>query len=220
MAYKPYQAALSFAGEDRAAVEAIASLLTEHGIRVFYDGYEEATLWGKNLYSHLSDVYQNQAEFTLIFVSKYYVSKLWTTLERESAQARAFEERREYILPIRLDDSEVPGVLRTVGYIDLRKRSAEDVCRLLQQKLDNLKRTGGLPRQFKEESVSLNPQNCPAGYVSIQLPSSGSSAQYVYLDPSRYESFGEITDDIFSTYLVGFVDAYTYGSRWVFSAPR
>src|SRR5439155_24562734 len=32
---------------------------------------------------------------------------------------RAFMEKREYILPARFDDTQIPGVLPTVGYIDL-----------------------------------------------------------------------------------------------------
>jgi hypothetical protein len=118
-----YDIALSFAGEDRDYVEQVARGLKYRGIRVFYDTYEEATLWGKNLYDHLSDVYRNQAIFTVVFISKEYGAKLWTNHERKSAQARAFSENREYVLPARFDDTEVPGILPTVAYIDLRKKA-------------------------------------------------------------------------------------------------
>jgi len=49
-----YHVALSFAGEDRAYVERVATQLVSEGVTVFYDKFEEATLWGKNLYSHLA----------------------------------------------------------------------------------------------------------------------------------------------------------------------
>ena len=49
-----YDVALSFAGEDRIYAEALAGALRHHGIRVFYDKYEKDTLWGKDLYTHLS----------------------------------------------------------------------------------------------------------------------------------------------------------------------
>lgn len=42
-----YEIALSFAGEDRAYVEEVAAYLKKNDVRCFYDGYEEATLWGK-----------------------------------------------------------------------------------------------------------------------------------------------------------------------------
>jgi hypothetical protein len=130
-----YDVALSFAGEDRVHARKIAELLRNEGFSVFYDEYEQATLWGRNLYSHLSDVYQNRARYCLMFISVNYARKLWTKRERESAQARAFRESREYILPLRLDSTSLPGIEDTVGYIDLNNISHEDVVRLLTEKL-------------------------------------------------------------------------------------
>jgi hypothetical protein len=48
-----YDVALSFTGEDRAYVDEIAEQLRSQGIRLFYDRYEQANLWGKDLYEHL-----------------------------------------------------------------------------------------------------------------------------------------------------------------------
>lgn len=130
-----YDVALSFAGEDRPYARELAELLRNSGYRVFYDEYERATLWGRDLYSHLSDVYRNRARFCITFLSRSYSDKLWTNHERQSAQARAFRENEEYILPIRLDDTEIPGVLETTGYLDARALSMEDVFHTLAQKL-------------------------------------------------------------------------------------
>jgi hypothetical protein len=44
-----YDVALSFAGEDRAKAEELAQLLREGGVRVFYDKFEQARLWGSDL---------------------------------------------------------------------------------------------------------------------------------------------------------------------------
>ena len=66
-----YDICLSFAGEDRVYVNALAKLLQSAGVRTFYDEFEKADLWGKNLYSHLHDIYQNQATYCVIFVSKH-----------------------------------------------------------------------------------------------------------------------------------------------------
>jgi hypothetical protein len=43
---------------------------------VFYDKHESITLWGKDLYAYLQDVYKNKANYTVIFCSKYYKEKL------------------------------------------------------------------------------------------------------------------------------------------------
>lgn len=134
-----YDVALSFAGEDRDYVEKVAKCLIAAKINVFYDKYEEAVLWGKDLYVHLQDVYRNKAKFCMMFLSASYAKKVWTNHERQAAQARAFEENREYILPVKLDDTEIPGILPTQGYVDGRVKTPEDICRLLLIKLGKAK---------------------------------------------------------------------------------
>ena len=132
---KKYDVTLSFAGEDRHYAEELANLLKSGGYSVFYDDYEKAQLWGTNLYDHFSSVYKDQARYCVMFLSEHYARKLWTRHERQSAQARAFEESKEYILPIRLDDTEIPGISGTIGYLDLRSMSIEEIYQILVEKL-------------------------------------------------------------------------------------
>jgi hypothetical protein len=130
-----YDVCLSFAGEDRGYVARVASRLRAMGLRTFYDEYEQASLWGKDLYEHLNDVYKNAARYCILFISKRYAKKLWTTHERKAAQARAFSENREYILPARFDDTPLPGLMPTVGYVDLRSFSAPQFAKLVFDKV-------------------------------------------------------------------------------------
>lgn len=131
-----YHIAISFAGEDREVAKQIADKLTLENYKVFYDEYEQASLWGKDLYSHLSDVYKKRAKYCLMIISDSYSKKQWTSLERKSAQARAFEQNEEYILPLRLDETEIPGVQSTVGYVDFNKVGLEETLNLIKQKLN------------------------------------------------------------------------------------
>ncbi len=124
----PYDVALSFAGEDRIYAEALADALVRHGIEVFYDKYEKNTLWGKDLYTYLSDLYQHKARFCVMFLSQHYAAKLWTNHERQAAQARAFREHEEYILPIRLDNTQIPGLLPTIGYLRWSEETPESIA--------------------------------------------------------------------------------------------
>jgi len=130
-----YDIALSFAGEDRKYAEAIAAILYKSQIKVFYDKYEQDTFWGKNLYQHLQKVYRDSAKFCVIIISSNYAKKLWTRHELEQAQARAFKENSEYILPLRIDNTEIPGLNETIGYIDLNEHSIKEVCSLLIKKI-------------------------------------------------------------------------------------
>ena len=70
-----------------------------------------------------------------MFISRHYANKIWTTHERESAQARALEENSEYILPARFDDTKVPGLPSTVGYLSLQGRDPKDLADLIGQKV-------------------------------------------------------------------------------------
>lgn len=132
---KRYDVVISFAGENRNYAKDLANALRRRNVAVFYDDYEKAALWGVNLYTHLSDVYQNQAQYCVILISEHYAKKLWTNHEREAAQARAFTEHKEYILPVRLDDTKIPGLPPTVGYLKWPPEGAESIANLILDKL-------------------------------------------------------------------------------------
>ncbi|MDR4504125.1 MAG: TIR domain-containing protein [Candidatus Scalindua sp.] len=116
-------------------MEATYTKLKQLGISVFYDASQVADLLGKNLYEYLSDVYQNQAKYCVVFLSKEYANKLWTKHELKSMQARAFQESREYILPARFDDTEIPGLLPAIAYIDLNEYAPGKFAELIADKV-------------------------------------------------------------------------------------
>jgi hypothetical protein len=144
-----YDVAVSFAGEDRAIVEQFVTQLRGAGFKVFYDQWEQSSLWGKDLYQHLHEVYSQRARYCVVFVSAAYAAKLWTNHELQSAQERAFKENTEYILPVRLDDSSIPGVRDTVAYLDHRQLGIEPIANLAIEKIRSEKagRANGLPRR-------------------------------------------------------------------------
>ena len=133
-----YDVALSFAGEDREHAHKIAGLLGDSGYTVFYDKYEQASLWGRNLYDQLWEVYNNRARYCLMFISANYGRERWTEHERRAAEARASRESREYILRLLLDDTELPGIEAAAGYIDLRTTTSERAVRLICEKLESI----------------------------------------------------------------------------------
>ena len=70
-----FDIALSFANEDREYVEKVVEILKNKNIKIFYDKDKEETLWGKDLYEYLNDIYKNKAKYTIIFISKFYAKK-------------------------------------------------------------------------------------------------------------------------------------------------
>lgn len=129
-----FDVVLSYAGEDRQYVEQVAKCLKRAKVRLFYDQFEQTDLWGKNLYTHLDEVYR-KARFCVMFLSSNYARKAWTSHERQSAQARAFQEHQEYILPVRFDDTEIPGISPLLSYVDGNKYPPNEVCKMIRTKL-------------------------------------------------------------------------------------
>lgn len=130
-----YDIAFSFAGEDRDIVQQLVYELLQNNIRVFYDADEKANLWGKDLYQYFQEIYRDRARYCVIFVSEAYSRRIWSQHELKQAQARDIIEHREYILPVRLDDTEVPGLNATTGYVDLRQHSIQDLRDLILLKV-------------------------------------------------------------------------------------
>lgn len=131
-----YNVALSFAGEDREYVKQVATALQALSVKVFYDEFEQADLWGRNLVDHLADVYAKRARFIVMFVSSHYAAKAWTNHERKHAQAGALQRGEDSILPARFDDTEVPGLANTVGYVDLKTTTPEQLAKMIKRKLE------------------------------------------------------------------------------------
>jgi hypothetical protein len=129
-----YDFAVSFAGEQRAYVESVVRGMGSD-VKVFYDEDQKAKFWGENLIDLLTDIYQHKARFVVMFVSAAYAEKMWPNVERQSAMAMAARRRSAYILPIRMDDTELPGLLPTIGYLDARHEGLSGIVQILHQKL-------------------------------------------------------------------------------------
>ena len=128
-----YDVALSFAGEQRPYVSDVAAVLRDGGASVFYDDY--ADLWGKDLTKEFERVFRSASRFVVIFVSNAYVQKAWPNLERQHALAGRIERMDDSVLPARFDQIELPGLPSTVGYLDIGKRSPQELAALILTKL-------------------------------------------------------------------------------------
>jgi hypothetical protein len=129
-----FDVCLSFAGEQRAYVKLVAEALTKRRYSVFYDEEQVAETWGKDLAEHFDWVYRRGSRACVMFISAEYARKSWTTLERRSALARAVEED-EYLLPVRFDDTELPGLRPTIGYVDAGDYAPNSLADLIAEKL-------------------------------------------------------------------------------------
>jgi len=131
-----YDVAISFAGTERDAAEALATIVRDAGGSVFYDAFYPEQLWGKDLTVFFDDIYRKKSRYAVVFVSAEYANRKWPVQELRSALARAVEEKgREYILPIKVDDTELPGMPPTLGYLSLAEYGIDRIADILLKKL-------------------------------------------------------------------------------------
>lgn len=131
-----FDVAISFAGPQRALAERLATIVRDAGYVPFFDGFYPSQLWGKDLIAFFDEIYRKKAKYCVIFISQDYCDRIWTNHERKSAQARALQEKgKEYLLPIRIDDSELPGLVPTIGYLSIDDYSVEQIAEMLIEKL-------------------------------------------------------------------------------------
>lgn len=133
----PWDVAVSFAGEDRAIVEEFKDILNNAGYTVFYDFDVQHQLWGTDLRIKLSDVYANDAQYMVIFLSEHYREKDWTNFELEIGKDARGKRTETYLLPVKIDDVTIVGLSSNVAYIDLRRCSTNELANSLIEKIEN-----------------------------------------------------------------------------------
>lgn len=88
---------------------------------------------------YLADIYHNKSTYCIMLISKAYVSKAWPTYERQNVIARQIEQMGDYILPVRFDDSVVPGLVTTINYVRGTEKLPHDVAELFMKKIGSKK---------------------------------------------------------------------------------
>jgi hypothetical protein len=115
---------------------------------VFYDLDRTSEMCGEDLVVFLQDVYRRRARFAILFVSRHYLERKWTNHERRSVPDRALPQGSPYLLPVRLDDTDLPGLHSTTGYLDARTIGIDGIVEAVMQKLGQT-RTETLPHGWE-----------------------------------------------------------------------
>jgi hypothetical protein len=187
---------LSFAGEQRAYVEDVALALQARGVNVFYDAFHEVELWGCNLIDTLDDLYSERMNAVIVFVSKEYVEKPFTNVERQAALSKAITTRQKYLYPVRFDDVKLPGFPSTTSYLQASRNTPEQLAAKICQVIgasSSLKDNHVLPPASKSASgrISFSQVSIDGRAVigedvwkfEIKTSSASGSSVYFYNDP-------------------------------------
>lgn len=114
-----YDIAVSFAGEQRTYVKEVVASLKGQSLRVFFDLDERIALWAENNIIKLQEIYGEKSRHCVMFISKEYVDKIFTIHESKIILNRCLREGRnpKYLLPVRFDETPLPGLDPDVGFI-------------------------------------------------------------------------------------------------------
>ena len=74
-----------------------------------------------------------------MFISKEYVEGAWPKLELKNALERQLTQDSSYILPIRFDDSIVPGLSESIFYLRTNDYTEEELSEIIAKKFKKLK---------------------------------------------------------------------------------
>jgi len=126
---------LSHSHADKPLVQRVAEGLKGAGISVWIDDTELAT--GDSLIQRIEQGLDS-ADFVAFFLSKASMRSQWALQELNIAISRQVSgNRRAILLPILLEDAEIPPLLRDVMYLDMRDR---DVGTGVRKLVDVIKR--------------------------------------------------------------------------------
>jgi hypothetical protein len=133
-----FDIAISYASEDVSYARELAVAARARGLRAFFDHFDSANLWGAHLGDYLGSVFNARALFTVVLASNKY-AKAWTSFELQEARTRAIVTKQRTILPVLLEDCDVPGLGFGIGHRRWTEDSPRDLLDLLVEKVRSLR---------------------------------------------------------------------------------
>jgi hypothetical protein len=108
---------ISYSHNDKDFVDKLALILVDRRIRVFIDRWEMKL--GDSITNKVQDAISD-ASFLMVILSKSSVQSNWCKREITSALVLELERKRVVLLPILIEDCEIPLFLRDKFYADFR----------------------------------------------------------------------------------------------------
>jgi hypothetical protein len=194
MDHKPYDLAVSFAGEQRDYVAATVAACKALGLTVFYDKDKNNEWWGGNFIRHQRSVYSAETRFFVPFISTEYLAKPIPMDEFSAAMMTAVKQGDGYILPVLVGDVRVPPDLLHphIHYLRSDDHTPEQLAEALARKVSESRQAGTLPTE-------LGPVVAEA--LKLRLP------RVAHREWSKYEELERIFGHL--------ADRYSAGAPWL-----
>ena len=132
-----FRVALSFSGKRREFISRVAEYLANviGKDRVLYDKYYEPEFARPSLDTYLQCLYHSQSELIVVFICSDYKEKEWCGLEWRAISDLIKKREFSKIMLLRFDDTEIPGLYGTDGYIPIEGRNEVDVANMILKRL-------------------------------------------------------------------------------------
>lgn len=133
-----FKVALSFPGEKRRYVSEVVHFLSSQlgADTVFYDYDYQAQLATPNLDTLLQNIYLNNSELIVVFLSAEYSVKEWCGLELRAIRDIIKSKQDERLMFVRFDNSQIEGLFSIDGHIDANKYAPQEVSEFIIQRLN------------------------------------------------------------------------------------
>jgi TIR domain len=169
---------LSHAGEDKEFVRGVAARASIAGRAVFLD--EWSIEYGESIPGAISSAL-HEYPAVAVFWSFAAEASAWVRREFQSAVTRFIDDPGRVLVVIRLDDTDVPELIRDLKWIDGRNGDVDAAANAL---LGFDSRSRGIAIQNHLETLGLRPKYFEGYGVAIACPRCGA-------DASQLEAFYE-----------------------------
>ena len=154
---KRFRVAFSFAGEQRAFVQAVAEGLA--GLfgkeAVLYDKYHEAEFAHADLALTLPDLYRQEADLIVAVFCPNYEKKEWCGLEWRALFGLIKGGNGQQVMLSRFKKAKGRGLQDLAGFIELDHKTPAETITLI---LERLAHNEGQPRDFYTRKLSTKPE--------------------------------------------------------------
>src|SRR4030042_6882973 len=129
---KLYDIFISYSSNDREKATQLSFFVINRGYRVWFDKWE--ILAGQSI---VDKVFSGmlESEFLVVILSKASCESKWVQEELTTGKLAEIERRRTSVIPVLLEQCDIPASLRNKSYADFTK-SWEDGLRLLTTSID------------------------------------------------------------------------------------
>lgn len=121
---------ISYSSKDRDFVERLATDLKSRGLYVWFDQWELKV--GDSLIEKINAGITSQ-DYLVVVLSKTSVRSQWVMKELNAALMKELTERRVVVLPILIEDCDIPTLLSEKVYADFRDDYSSGLDRLLDR---------------------------------------------------------------------------------------